>query len=102
MGVAIGDEVTLTVTQVAGYACWGVFSGQTGFVHCIEWSWDRPIPDCDVPVVGESLRVRVFHLTNRPQNELPLDVTHDGEMQVDFGASSVRLTRPKPEGAELE
>ena len=99
MGVAIGDVVTLTVTYVAGYACWGVADGQTGFVHCYEWSWDRPIPDSDVPVVGEPLTAKVFYLADQPQDELRLDVTYGGTIRVDF-AASVKLLRPKPEGAE--
>jgi hypothetical protein len=99
MGVAIGDVVTLTVTHVEGYACWGVSGDQTGFVHCDEWSWDRPIPDSDVPVVGEPLTAKVFHLVARPQDELPLDVTHGGRIPVDF-AASVKLLWPKPEGAK--
>ena len=74
MGVAVGDIVTLTVTRVAGCACWGVSGGQTGFVHCDEWSWDRPIPDSDTPEVGEPLTAKVFYLVDRPQDELRLDV----------------------------
>jgi hypothetical protein len=99
MGVAVGDIVTLTVTKVAGYACWGESGGQTGFVHCYEWSWDRPIPDSDVPIIGESLTARVLHLIDRSRDEIPLDVTFGGTIEVDF-AASVKLLRPKPEGAD--
>jgi hypothetical protein len=100
MGVAVGDVVTLTVMKVAGYACWGEIGGQTGFVHCYEWSWDRPIPDSDVPVVGGPLTVKVFHLSDLPQDELPLDVTQGGRIKVDF-AASVKLLRPRPKEADV-
>ncbi len=95
MGVAIGDIVTLTIIEVAGYACWGVADGQVGFVHCVEWSREKPVPDDAVPKVGDRLPVKVFHLTNKPQEQLPADVTYDGKFHVDF-AGSVRLLQPEP------
>ena len=68
MGVSVGDVVTLAITTVAGYACWGVVGDQTGFVHCYEWSWEQPIPESDQPKVGGSLTVKVFHLTDHSQD----------------------------------
>ena len=93
MGVAVGDVVTLAVTEVAGYACWGVVGGQIGFVHCYEWGWERPIPEADQPKVGNLLRVKVFHVTDQAGDALPLDVTQGGRFKVDF-AGSVKLLRP--------
>ncbi len=97
MGVSVGDIVTLSVTEVAGYACWGVIGDEIGFVHCYEWSWERPIPESDEPRVGDSLAVKVFHLTDQAQSTLPADVTFGGKFKVDF-AGSVKLLRPKPAG----
>jgi hypothetical protein len=94
MGVSLGDVVTLTVTEVAGYACWGVVDGQVGFVHCSEWSWERPIPEANQPRVGDCLRAQVFRLVLEPQETLPLDVTFGGRIRVDFAASP-KLLRPE-------
>ena len=98
MSVAGGDVVTLAVTEAAGYACWGVVGGQIGFVHCYEWSWERPIPQADEPKVGDSLTVEVFHLTDQAGDALPFDVTYGGRFKVDF-AGSVKLLQPKPSPA---
>jgi hypothetical protein len=95
VGVSVGDVIELTVTDVAAYACWGVFGRQVGFVHCYEWSWERPIPEADQPKVGDQLKVKVFRVVNEKQESLPLDVTFGGRIKVDF-AASVTLLRPKP------
>jgi hypothetical protein len=97
VGIAVGDVVTLAVTEVAGYACWGFVGEQMGFVHCYEWSWERPIPESDQPRVGDSLTVKVFHLIDQAQSTPPPDVTYGGKFKVDF-AGSVKLLRPKPAG----
>src|SRR4051812_3500925 len=94
MGVSIGDIVTLKVTEIAAYACWGEVNGQVGFVHCVEWSWEKPVPEAQEPHVGTDLLVKVFHLTDRPYDQLPADVTFDGKFKVDF-AASVRLLHPQ-------
>lgn len=98
MSVSIGDVVVLKVTQVADYACWGKAGELTGFVHCVEWGWERPILPIDCPEVGACLMVKIFHLVEKPQNQLPLDVTFGETINVDF-AASVRLIRPKPASA---
>ena len=95
MGVAVGDVVELTIIEVAGYACWGEAGGQIGFVHCVEWSRLRPIPDSAVPEVGDKLRVKVFRVIDGPQEQLPLDITFGGKFRVDF-AASVILLQPDP------
>ena len=94
MGVATGDIITLSVTRVEGYACWGVFGGQTGFVHCTEWSRQKPVPVSRYPKVGVPLRVQVFRLVTEPQEQLPADVTFGGEVSVDFAASAALLDPP--------
>ncbi len=96
MGVAVGDVVDMTVVEVQGYACWGEADGQIGFVHCVEWSRLRPIPDDATPKVGDKLRVKVFRVIDEPQEELPLDITLGGTFCVDF-AASVNLLHPDPE-----
>lgn len=88
MSVAIGDIITMTVTKVAGYACWGTFEGQTGFVHCVEWSLEKPIPKSRMPGVGSQMKVKVFKIVTEPQSQLPEDVTFDGKVSVDFTASA--------------
>ena len=77
----VGDIVDLQVTRVSGYACWGNAEGKTGFSHCVDWS-----PDSACPVVGQTIKVRVFHLTGEGE-KLPLDVSHNGEIHVDFACS---------------
>ena len=94
MGVSVGNVVILKVTDMAPYACWGVANGQVGFVHCVEWSWEKPVPENQVPHVGDELLVKVFHLTDSPYDQLPADVTFDGKFKVDF-AASVRLLHPE-------
>jgi hypothetical protein len=94
MGVSVGDNVILRVTDVAAYARWGVVNGQVGFVHCVEWSWEKPVPENQVPQVGDELLVKVFHLTDCPYDQLPADVTFGGRFKVDF-AVSVRLLHPE-------
>jgi hypothetical protein len=95
MGVAVGDVVELTVKEVAGYACWGEAGGQVGFVHCVEWSRERPIPHDAIPKVGERLQVKVFRVIDGPQEQLPLDITNCGKFRVDF-AASVTLLQHEP------
>jgi ribosomal protein S1 len=94
MSVAIGDNITMTVTKVAGYACWGIFEGQTGFVHCVEWSKEKPVPESRVPSVGDQIRVKVFRIVTEPQCNLPADVTFGGTVSVDFAASAALLDPP--------
>jgi hypothetical protein len=97
MSVEVGDVVTLTIIEVSGYACWGVVDGQIGFVHCVEWSHERPIPDDAGPKVGGSLKVKVFKVVDHTYETPPADVTFDGKFRVDF-AASVRLLQPAPAG----
>jgi hypothetical protein len=94
MGVEVGDVVTLTVTDVVGYAFWGIVDGQVGFVDFFEWSWERPIPEADQPKVGDRLEAKVFRVVHEPQEDLPLDVTYARRIHVDF-AASVKLLHPK-------
>jgi hypothetical protein len=89
MSVAIGDVINITVTKVSGYACWGTFEGQTGFVHCVEWSREKPVPESRTPRVGGE--VKVFKIVTEPQSQLPADVTFGGTVLVDFAASAALL-----------
>lgn len=91
----IGDTVALLVTRVEGYACWGTSEGLSGFMHCAEWSCTKPVPADSIPKVGDTIYGQVFRLVTEPQASLPLDVTIDGEMQVDFAASRA-LLQPTP------
>jgi ribosomal protein S1 len=91
MSVAIGDIIAMTVTKVSKYACWGTFKGQTGFVHCVDWSRKRPIPESNCPQVGKEMTVKVFKLVTEQQSQLPTDVTFDGTISVDFAASAAPL-----------
>jgi len=93
MSVKVGDIVTLVVEKVAGYACWGSVDCQTGFVHCVEWSLEKPVPDSKTPKVGDHLRVKVFRLVSEPQADLPADVTFGGTVTGDFVASAVLLEK---------
>lgn len=95
MSVAVEDIVTLTITKVEGYACWGSFHGQTGYVHCVEWSRERPVPPSRHPKVGDLLKVKVFHVVNEPRGPLPQDVTFGGTIAVDFAASAALLDPPE-------
>ena len=89
--VTEGEIIEMTVFKVAGYACWGTYEGQTGFMHVQEWSRKRPIPDHAQPQVGQQVKVKVFYLTERPYDQLPLDVTFGGSIPVDFGCSAALL-----------
>ena len=82
----VGDIVDLQVTKVSGYACWGSADGKTGFSHCVDWSAEKPVPESCCPVVGQTIRVRVFHLTTEGE-KVPEDVSHFGEIHVDFACS---------------
>lgn len=95
VSVAVGDIIPFTVIRDGGYAYWGTFEGQTGFMHCVELSRTKPIPPECHPRVGDVLKVQVFRLVTESQAELPADVTHGGEMEVHF-AASVALLEPPP------
>ena len=82
----VGDIVELKVTKVSDYACWGTAEGKTGFSHCVDWSAEKPVPESCHPVPGQTVRARVFHLSAEGE-KLPVDVSHDGEMRVDFACS---------------
>ena len=82
----VGDIVDLRITKVSGYACWGTAQGKTGFSHCVDWSEKKPVPESHHPVVGQTIKMRVFHLTTEGER-LPADVSHDGEIHVDFACS---------------
>lgn len=82
-----GDIVEMAVTKVMGYACWGAVGDKIGFSHCVDWSVQKPVPDEQVPVVGQVLKARVFYLDSRPVQEQPADVTCEGTIHVDFGCS---------------
>ena len=83
----IGDIVDLQVTKVSGYACWGSAEGKTGFSHCVDWSEEKPVPERCCPVVGQTIKVRVFHLTTEDE-KVPEDVSHGGTIRVDFACSA--------------
>ncbi len=86
LGRKVGDIVDLQVTKVSGYACWGTAEGKTGFSHCVDWSEQKPVPESCYPVVGQTIKVRVFYLT--PQGaKVPEDVSDGGAIQVDFACS---------------
>jgi len=89
--VTVGQIIEMTVFKVAGYACWGTYEGQTGFMHLFEWSKERPIPEQAEPKVDQQVRVKVFHLTDQPYEKLPSDVTYGGTIKVDFGCSAALL-----------
>jgi predicted RNA-binding protein with RPS1 domain len=101
MSMHVGDVVTLRITHTAHYAVWGVTNGEFGFVHVTELAWERPIPDAAIPNVGDLLRAKVIYVVDRPQSELPLDVTADGRYYVHF-AGSVKVLHPDPETAGEE
>jgi hypothetical protein len=86
----IGDIVDLQVTKVAGYACWGSAEGKIGFSHVVDWSVEKPVPESCYPMVGQTIKVRVFHLTEEGEM-LPTDVSYDGEIHVDFAGSGALL-----------
>jgi hypothetical protein len=93
MSVQVGDVVTLAVEKVAGYACWGSVGSQTGFVHCVDWSFEKPVPESKTPKVGDQLKVKVFRLVREPQAELPADVTFGGTITVHFAGSAALLEK---------
>src|SRR6476646_3041247 len=82
----VGDIVDLKVTKVSGYACCGSAEDKTGFSHCVDWSSEKPVPERCYPVVGQTIKARVFHLTAEGE-KLPADVSYDGEIHVDFACS---------------
>lgn len=94
MRICIGDIVTLKISDVAAYGCWGMRGKQTGFVHLVEWSWDRPVPTNQEPHIGDEILVKVHRLTNCPYDQLLADVTFDGKFKVDFEAS-IRMLHPE-------
>lgn len=87
----VGDVVDLLVTEVSGYACWGVYQEKIGFSHCVDWSRERPVPDDKCPRVGEVFRVKIFYITDVPYTDLPADVTYGGKFKVDFAGSAELL-----------
>ncbi len=87
----VGDVVDLLVTEVSSWACWGTCDGKIGFSHCLDWSKMRPIPEEKCPVVGGLFRIKVFHVTDVPYEQLPLDVTCNGKFSVDFAGSASLL-----------
>jgi hypothetical protein len=95
MSITVGDIVSMTITKVEDYACWGSFHGQTGFVHCVEWSREKPVPPSRQPKIGDKLQAKVFRLVNEPQSQLPADVTFGGTIAVDFAASVALLDPPQ-------
>jgi hypothetical protein len=88
MNIKIGDIVRLTVTKVSDYACWGAAGDQVGFVHCVDWSAAKPVPDSKLPKIGDQLRVKVFRLVTESQDALPADVTFGGTIIVHFAGSA--------------
>ncbi len=93
MSVKVGETVTLVVEKIAGYACWGSVGDQTGFVHCVDWSLEKPVPESKTPKIGDHLRVKVFRLVNGPQADLPADVTFGGTVTVHFAASAALVEK---------
>ena len=82
MCAAIGSVVSLKVTFVAGYACWGTVNDKVGFIHISEWSWKHPIPESDSPVVGAQLQARVLHIVDGSRKaNLPADATFGVTLQ---------------------
>ena len=86
----VGDIVELKVTKISGYACWGVAEGKIGFSHCVNWSVEKPVPLSCYPVVGETIRARVFRLASE-EGELPADVSCEGTIKVDFACSPAHV-----------
>src|SRR5262245_53594809 len=86
MNPEVGDIVEVVVSKVSGYACWGSSNGKIGFSHCIEWSEEKPVPAHLIPIVGESIKLRVFHVP-KPEVEQPDDVSFGGTIHVDFAGS---------------
>jgi hypothetical protein len=64
MSISVGDVVTLKIIEVSGYAYWGEAKGKLGFVHCVEWIREKPIPEEKVPKVGQELKAKVFFRNN--------------------------------------
>lgn len=90
MKISVGDEILIEIVEVMEYGCWGKISEYIGFVHCVEWSVEKPIPNDSVPKVGELLKVKIFHIADWSNEIPPADVTCDSKYHVDF-AGSVRL-----------
>ena len=90
MSISVGDVVTLKIIEVSGYACWGEAKGKLGFVHCVEWSREKPVPEEKVPKVGQELKAKVFHIASSSDEQQPADVTLDGKYHIDFAASLCR------------
>jgi hypothetical protein len=84
MNLQCGDLVDLIVNKIMPYACWGTADGKTGFAHCVDWSIEKPVPANLVPVVGQTIKVRVFYLSSLPISEQPADVSCNGTIKVDF------------------
>ena len=84
MPIAVGDLVTLTITKEMGYAVWGETEGKIGFIHCYEFSDERPIPEHSLPHVGDRVRARVIHVPESPVDCEPFDVTCGGTISVAF------------------
>lgn len=94
MGVSLGEIVTLKLTHVEGYACWGSVGNQTGFVHCVEWSWEGAAEEFHEPCVGDEIPVKVFHIVEGSKEPPSADVTYNGKFNVDF-AGSIREVHPE-------
>ncbi|MBI3859559.1 MAG: hypothetical protein HY296_04890 [Thaumarchaeota archaeon] len=89
MSATVGSMVTLEITFVDGYACWGIVGGETGFIHISEWSWKRPIPESDIPIVGSPLQAKVLQVFDDSEKaHQPADATFGGRFTVDFVASA--------------
>jgi hypothetical protein len=89
MPAKIGSIVTLEIMFVADYACWGVGNEKVGFIHISEWSWKRPIPESDNPVVGRPLQAKVLRVFDDSDKlHQPSDATFGGRFKVDFVASA--------------
>ena len=95
MKISIGDKVVIEIIEVMQYACWGKIDEYICFVHCTEWSNERPVPDNAVPKIGEFLKVKVFYVADWSKEIPPADVTCDGKYHVNLAGSVSLLNSQK-------
>lgn len=88
MEIAEGDILELLVMFVSSDACWGTSGDLTGFIHHKGWSARVPVPDSAIPIVGQTIRVRVVHVVE-DDDQLPAWSTFGGKFKVNFSARCV-------------
>ena len=97
MGVAVGDIVPLTVFRVEAYGLWGTHAGQTGSVHVSDFTDAPPIDEDRIPHVGDTVPVRVFHVSPGTEVEYAR-----GRLVCDFAASLALAARHAEPGAAAD